>query len=125
VPEKVIELASQGSSEVVVRLRVRAPKWAPEAKLWDRHGRNPERLDEVERTGSGCEWHLKGDVADLDGRTLSWWVRVQAKEPARFELRVDVMRDGEVLRNGDFHYAGALEESEVEDLSGRFHFVRR
>lgn len=123
--DKLISLATYpgkagpAAGSVEVELEAIAPQVQPRLRLWNQAGRDPR---EPPRVPGANRWRL-GTPESLAGWTLTWSVRM-APDPARrsrFELRVQLFQDGDLLPDGTFFYAGPLEA--LEERSGRFHFT--
>lgn len=103
-----------------------APERDCEIKLWDSRGRNPELLTPERRpAGPGAEdfdCPIPYSVEDLDGRTVTWSVRLSSPRADSFELRVEVFQGATSMAEGQFSYAGPLDAGEIEERTGRFHF---
>lgn len=128
VTHALTETAAQQSGKVAVRVVAgvvaNAAKRHCQLKLWDPHGRNPEALEPCEFVDTNEKtWDFKERPDELNGRTLTWSVRLFAPEAGRFELIVEVLQGGKVVTDGFFRYSGPLEASEIEERTGRFHFT--
>ena len=127
--EGVLETTSTAPDEDVVQiiLHARAPEGECQLKLWDHHGQNPRVLEPenppaVIAGKTEHKWRIAEPLAELDGSTLTWWIRLASDASTTFELHLQVQQGGEPLRDGSFSYSGPLDESEFEERDGRFHF---
>ena len=127
--EGVLETTSTAPDEdaVEIKLYARAPAGECQLKLWDHHGQNPTVLKPKNPPvviGGKPEhtWPISEPLEKLDGRTLTWWIRLVSDVSTTFELRLEVLRGGRPLPDGSFSYSGPLDESEFEERDGRFHF---
>jgi len=124
-----VEPIDRARSETVhIKLYARAPRCDYRLMLWDEFGREPKLLQpQSARTESGLaelEWTFdKFSLGDLKGRTVTWSVRLMSPRADSFEVRVEVLQDGEAAPGGRFLYAGPLDASEVVERAGRFHFT--
>lgn len=121
-------IARADSDAVRITLYLRAPQRDCKLKLWDPFGRNPLPLEPRPiRDGpdfAELEWRLEGySIGDLNGRTVTWSARLASPRPDSFELRVEVFLGADRLPDGQFLYSGPLDASEIEERSGRFHFI--
>jgi hypothetical protein len=120
-------LAASDENAVAIRLFARAPEGECQLKLWDHHGRNPRVLEPLKPPAviageTQHEWRIAEPPGELDGTTLTWWIRLLSDVSTTFELRLEVLQGGKPLPDGSFSYSGPLDESEFEERDGRFHF---
>jgi len=111
-----------GPETLSVSLEVSAPEVEAQAKLWDQEGRAPEVLGQLIKGKNLYEWPIPKPIDQLDGWTLTWWVRLASDESTRFSVTLKVQQGGETLPKGTFTYSGPLEADEMQERSGRFHF---
>jgi hypothetical protein len=115
--------AMPGPGTVTVRLEASAPEVEAEAKLWNPEGRAPILLAPLFISGkSPHEWRIPQSIDELDGCTVTWWVRLATDQSTRFKVNLEVQRGGKALPEGTFVCSGPLEAAEMQERSGRFHF---
>jgi hypothetical protein len=74
------------------------------------------------RLKSPHEWRIPQSIDELDGCTVTWWVRLATDQSTRFKVNLEVQRGGKALPEGTFVCSGPLEAAEMQERSGRFHF---
>lgn len=114
--------------EATVGFEVAAgPQGRCRVKHWDKYGRDADwagvggcDFDGTLETRVG--WWL-GPVRDLKGRTLTWSVRLAARDPSipeSYSFRLRVLRGRETVPGGEFIYSGPLDD--VEEFGDVVHF---
>ena len=133
--EKVIKLKAPTLDEketllappakpIKIKLVARAPEGRCELKLWNQFGRSPEVVeDPLDFRGPiDHEWALSKSAKELDGWTLTWWIRLASSARSTFDVQLQVLQSDGQPADASYRYSGPLEAHELEERDGRFHF---
>jgi hypothetical protein len=77
-------------------------------KIWDENGKNPQVIGEGFSGDDISDLFSIGSPAALQGKTLSWKVRVAAPEEGetnQYHITVLLKQDGKILKDGLYTYA--------------------